>query len=106
MKRCIVIMMIAMAAWSFGGCHKPAANTSNRSANHTASVSSRGSDGLLDLNRASRTELINLPGIGEAYADKIIANRPYHDKGELVRKKIIPEATYQHISEMVIARQN
>jgi len=106
MKRCIIIMMIAMSAWSFASCHKPEATTSNRSTNHTASNSSRGSDGLLDLNRASRTELINLPGIGEAYADKIIANRPYHDKGELVRKKVITEATYQHISEMVIAHQN
>jgi DNA uptake protein ComE-like DNA-binding protein len=105
MKRWIVIMVV-IAAWPVAGCRRPEATNINRSANHTASSSSRGSDGLLDLNRASRSELINLPGIGEAYADKIIANRPYHDKGELVRKKVIPEATYQHISEMVIAHQN
>lgn len=87
------------------GCHRQAANT-NHNANGRAASSSRSDGALLDLNSASRAELMDLPGIGEAYADKIIANRPFHDKGELVRKKIIPESTYERISNRVIARQN
>ena len=60
---------------------------------------------LMDINSATKEELMTLAGIGDAYAAKIIAGRPYKNKTELKSKKIVPDATYTKIAAKIIARQ-
>jgi len=59
----------------------------------------------VDINTATEAQLRVVPGIGQVYAAKIIANRPYGGKDELVTKNIIPKALYPKVKDKLIAKQ-
>jgi DNA uptake protein ComE-like DNA-binding protein len=75
------------------------------SASHTATKPAGGVPAKLDINGASKAQLAKLPGIGEAYSQKIIDGRPYRTKTDLESKKILPKDVYEKIEGMIIAHQ-
>lgn len=62
-------------------------------------------DDLLDINTATAEQLKALPGIGEAYAEKIIKGRPYARKDELVQKNILSRGKYEGIKYKIVVKQ-
>lgn len=59
----------------------------------------------LDINTATAAQLKALPGIGDAYAARIIAGRPYTMKNQLTKRGILPESAYSAIAEKIIAHR-
>ncbi len=94
----LVFACLSTAGWAQAG-KAPAAKAQTKQA-ATAKTAE-----LLDINTATKDELEKLPGIGPAYAQKIIDKRPYARKNEIVSKAGVPKATYEKIKGMIIAKQ-
>jgi DNA uptake protein ComE-like DNA-binding protein len=62
-------------------------------------------DRTLDLNRASKDQLIVLPGITGERADRIIAGRPYESSQDLVTRRIVSQQEYDKIRDQVTAKK-
>jgi len=60
---------------------------------------------LVDINSATGAELKGVSGIGDAYAAKIIAGRPYANKAQLKSRKIMPSVLYEQVKDQLIAKQ-
>ncbi len=66
---------------------------------------SRPTSDPLDLNSASKSQLMSLPGIDDAAADRIIAARPYNDTHQLIDKRIIAREEYSKIADSITVRR-
>jgi competence protein ComEA len=100
----VVLAMGIAPAWAQKKTTTPAKapTTTTAAAKSTAKATA---SQLLDINSATKEQLQALPGIGDAYAQKIIAGRPYARKDQLVAKNVIPQATYDKIKDSIIAAQ-
>ena len=81
------------------------ATTAPTPTSHTKSASAKSAKPMhIDLNSASREQLMTLPGITEASADKIIEARPFKSKDELRSKGIVTKAEYDKLASHVTAK--
>jgi DNA uptake protein ComE-like DNA-binding protein len=99
-RRLLAVSALAAAA-SFAVAQPLAAPTQP----HSAPMPAAAPAPLLDINTATAAQLAALPGIGTVYSAKIIAGRPYTAKTQLVQKGILPQATYNKIAALIIAKQ-
>ena len=102
----VLVLLVTIFALSLATLGQAAAPAKSAPAmSPPAAKSTMAAAEKLDINSATKDQLKELPGIGDAYSQKIIDGRPYAKKTDLVRKKVLPQATYNNIKDKIIAKQ-
>src|SRR3954452_885583 len=100
----LVTMVGLLSMFSFAQETSSSTSTKKETKTTTSSEKKSAKTNLVDINSATKDELTALPGIGDAYSQKIIDGRPYTNKAQLVSKKILPKGTYDGVKAQITAK--
>jgi competence protein ComEA len=85
-----------------------AAQAANGSSQVAGTTTGTTATGIVNINTATQDELIALPGIGEAYSQRIIDSRatdgPFARTDELLARAVIPQHTFDEIKDLITAQ--
>lgn len=85
---------------------KSTATTAKDSAKGTAAKAKADAAAkMVDINTATEAELKAVPGIGDTYAAKIVAGRPYANKAQLKSRNILPAPVYEKVKGLIVAKK-
>lgn len=96
-------ILLPVAAFAAQGTTAAKSEAATKSKTHMAAHTKRMP--AVDINSASKEDLMKVPGITDETAEKIIAGRPYKSKTELSKKNILTKAEYAKVRNHVIAKQ-
>jgi DNA uptake protein ComE-like DNA-binding protein len=107
----LALLLASVSAYSLAaGNSTPAVSASGMPAHHASTAGKSRSPAVpvagkpVDINRASTSELMALPGISAEDASRIVAGRPYGSKAELTTRSVLPRATYEGVKGRIVAK--
>ncbi len=84
-----------------GGSAQAATLTPKQGSSGTASVAPAATSTSMNINKVSANDMILFLGLNQDEADRIVNNRPYRVKGELVAKNVVPKETFDLIKDRI-----
>jgi DNA uptake protein ComE-like DNA-binding protein len=100
LRKSLLLLVVALCV-----AITPSFGQAAAAAKKAAAAKTEAATGLIDINSADAATLKTIPGIGDAYAAKIVSNRPYKGKDEIVKKAGVPQGVYDKIKDKIIAKQ-
>jgi competence protein ComEA len=103
----LLAILVSVLAMTIGAAAQTGAPQKKADAKTAAKAEAKKTEAaaLVDINAATAEQLKTLPGIGDAYAKKIIDGRPYKMKNQLVTKNVLTQALYDKIKDAIVAKQ-
>ncbi len=98
-----LIRRLATVALLFAAFPLLHAQTPSSTSQAKAQAQAAAATDKIDINTASPDQLKSIPGIGDAYAKRIVDGRPYAQKTQLLSRGILPQATYDKVKERIVA---
>lgn len=86
---------------SHSGSATAATLTPNQLSSGTAQATPAATSAAMNINKVSANDMVLFLGLKQDEAERIVGNRPYRVKGELVAKNVVPKETFDLIKDRI-----